>query len=70
MPPRRDDSAIESGAGTSNRTEGDYLRLPRKLALIAHDYKKVDLVAWTRFNRDSLAEFDLVGTGHTGAIRP
>jgi len=38
------------------------------LALIAHDYKKVDLVAWTTFNRDSLAEFDLIGTGHTARL--
>jgi methylglyoxal synthase len=42
--------------------------MQRKLALIAHDYKKVDLVAWTTFNRDSLAEFDLVGTGHTARL--
>jgi methylglyoxal synthase len=40
----------------------------RTLALVAHDYKKVDLVAWSTFNRDSLAEFDLIGTGHTARL--
>ena len=25
----------------------------QKLALIAHDHKKVDLVAWATFNRDT-----------------
>jgi len=27
----------------------------RTLALIAHDNKKVDLVAWATYNRDTLA---------------
>jgi methylglyoxal synthase len=40
----------------------------RKLALIAHDNKKVDLVAWATFNRDTLARFRLVATRHTAGL--
>jgi methylglyoxal synthase len=32
----------------------------RRLALIAHDNKKVDLVAWATYNRDALARFALI----------
>ncbi len=38
------------------------------LALIAHDGKKVDLVAWSTFNRDTLAQFRLVATRHTAEL--
>ena len=40
----------------------------KTLALIAHDNKKVDLVAWATFNRDTLARFRLIGTGHTARL--
>ncbi len=40
----------------------------KTLALIAHDNKKVDLVAWATFNRDTLARFHLIGTGHTARL--
>ena len=39
-----------------------------KLALIAHDHKKVDLVAWATFNRETLAAFSLVATRHTARL--
>jgi methylglyoxal synthase len=39
-----------------------------RLALIAHDNKKVDLVAWATLNRDRLARFALVGTGHSATL--
>jgi methylglyoxal synthase len=42
--------------------------MTQKLALIAHDNKKVDLVAWATFNRDTLAEFPLVATRHTARL--
>jgi methylglyoxal synthase len=42
---------------------------PRKrIALVAHDNKKHDLVEWARYNKDLLAEHDLYTTGTTGAI--
>jgi methylglyoxal synthase len=40
----------------------------RPLALIAHDNKKVDLVAWATFNRDTLARYPLIATGHTARL--
>jgi methylglyoxal synthase len=40
----------------------------RRIALIAHDNKKEDLVEWASFNRDSLARHELFATGTTGAI--
>jgi methylglyoxal synthase len=40
----------------------------RRLALIAHDNKKVDFVAWATFNRETLAQFDLLATRHTARL--
>ena len=42
--------------------------MARRLALIAHDNKKVDFVAWATFNRETLAQFDLVATRHTARL--
>jgi methylglyoxal synthase len=42
---------------------------PRKrIALVAHDNKKRDLVDWARYNRDLLAQHELFATGTTGAF--
>src|SRR3982074_3821462 len=41
---------------------------PSRLAIIAHDGKKADLVAFAAFNRDRLAEFQLVATSSTGKL--
>ena len=38
----------------------------RTLALVAHDDKKDDMVAWVSRNRTALEGFGLVGTGTTG----
>jgi len=38
------------------------------LAVIAHDNKKADLVAWATFNRGTLATFHLVATRHTARL--
>ena len=40
----------------------------KKIALVAHDNKKRDLVAWVKFNRDLLAQHKLYATGTTGAL--
>ena len=40
----------------------------RRLALVAHDHKKVDLVAWATYNRETLARFTLIGTAHTARL--
>ncbi|MGH9894314.1 MAG: hypothetical protein ACREA0_20490 [bacterium] len=42
--------------------------MTRRLALIAHDNKKVDLVVWATFNRQTLARFDLIATRHTARL--
>jgi methylglyoxal synthase len=38
----------------------------KRIALVAHDNKKRDLVEWARFNRAILASHHLVATGTTG----
>lgn len=40
----------------------------KKIALIAHDNRKMDLVEWAKYNRDLLAKHALYGTGTTGTI--
>jgi len=39
----------------------------KKIALVAHDHKKRDLLEWAQFNRDLLAHHELFATGTTGA---
>jgi len=40
----------------------------KKIALIAHDNKKDDLLAWAEFNRQLLAGHELYATGTTGQL--
>lgn len=40
----------------------------KTIALIAHDGKKADMVAFATFNRDKLRDFDLIATGTTGGL--
>jgi methylglyoxal synthase len=40
----------------------------KKIALVAHDNKKHDLLEWAIFNRDLLAHHEVYATGTTGAI--
>ena len=40
----------------------------KKIALVAHDNKKRDLLEWAKYNRDLLAEHEIFATGKTGAI--
>jgi methylglyoxal synthase len=40
----------------------------KKIALVAHDNKKRDLVEWAKFNRDLLAHHEVFATGTTGKI--
>lgn len=39
-----------------------------RLAIIAHDGKKADLVAFATFNRDRLQQCELLATGTTGRL--
>jgi methylglyoxal synthase len=40
----------------------------KRIALVAHDNKKHDLVEWARYNRDLLALHELYATGTTGKL--
>src|SRR5437899_3431583 len=39
-----------------------------RIAIIAHDGKKADLVAFATFNRSRLKEYDIIATGATGDL--
>ena len=40
----------------------------KRIALVAHDNKKQDLVEWAKFNRDLLAHHEVYATGTTGEM--
>jgi methylglyoxal synthase len=40
----------------------------KRIALIAHDNRKTDLLEWARFNRETLARHELLATGTTGGL--
>jgi len=72
----RDWGAIDTVLGKISRMEAENdmaydkvtMRQRKKIALVAHDNKKKDLMEWARFNRDLLAEHELYSTGVTGKL--
>jgi methylglyoxal synthase len=40
----------------------------RRIAMVAHDNKKVELLAWAEFNVDTLRRHQLFATGTTGTL--
>jgi methylglyoxal synthase len=40
----------------------------KRIALVAHDHRKQDLLDWALFNRELLGHHDLFATGTTGAF--
>lgn len=40
----------------------------KRVALVAHDNRKEDLLDWARFNQGSLSAHELYGTGTTGSL--
>jgi methylglyoxal synthase len=50
----------------------NYKKIPmglnKKIALVAHDNKKRDLVEWAQYNRTLLAHHQIFATGTTGAM--
>ncbi len=44
------------------------LKIRKRIALVAHDHKKEDLIDWAWYNRDVLSMHELLGTGTTGKM--
>jgi methylglyoxal synthase len=40
----------------------------KRIALVAHDFKKDDILEWVLFNKETLAKHSLYATGTTGRI--
>lgn len=40
----------------------------KRIALVAHDNKKKDLMEWAKFNKQSLAKHKIYATGTTGKV--
>lgn len=40
----------------------------KRIGLVAHDYRKRDLIDWADYNRDILKDHELYGTGTTGGL--
>ena len=40
----------------------------KRIALVAHDHKKADIIDWVIFNKDVLARHELFATGTTGKL--
>ena len=54
---------------TTQDISGEFpLNPKKKIALIAHDLKKKDMVEWAKYNRRTLAEHEIFATGTTGIL--
>jgi methylglyoxal synthase len=42
--------------------------MKKKIALVAHDHKKKDLIEWVKMNRELLLKHTLIATGTTGKL--
>jgi len=40
----------------------------KKIALVAHDNKKIDLLEWAKYNKELLVQHELYATGTTGTL--
>ena len=57
-------SLASAGDGRDVRT----MSSRKRVALIAHDNRKADMLEWARYNRETLAAHELYATGTTGAL--
>jgi len=44
------------------------MKKKKNIALIAHDERKQDLLDWVKFNKGTLSQHNLFGTGTTGSL--
>ncbi|MFL5786552.1 MAG: methylglyoxal synthase [Flavisolibacter sp.] len=44
------------------------LQIRKRIALVAHDNKKADLIDWAYYNKNVLSQFELIATGTTGKL--
>ena len=44
------------------------LHTRKRIAMVAHDNKKKDLIEWAKFNKTVLARHELIATGTTGSL--
>jgi methylglyoxal synthase len=42
--------------------------MKKRIALIAHDNKKKELIEWTKYNREVMSKCDVIATGTTGRM--
>ena len=42
--------------------------MKKRIALIAHDNKKRELIEWTKYNRETFLKCDVIATGTTGKM--
>jgi methylglyoxal synthase len=49
-------------------TKSTLLRRKKKIALIAHDNKKEDMMEWAKYNMGTLSQHELYATGTTGRL--
>ena len=40
----------------------------KRIALVAHDNKKQDLIEWAKYNRGNLGDHEIYATGTTGKM--
>ena len=50
------------------KTAAPSMEIRKRVALVAHDHKKEDLLDWARFNQGTLSRHELFGTGTTGKL--
>jgi methylglyoxal synthase len=50
------------------KTSAPSMDVRKRVALVAHDHKKEDLLDWARFNQGTLSRHELFGTGTTGKL--
>jgi methylglyoxal synthase len=50
------------------RDDAAFMSVRKRVALIAHDNRKADMLEWACYNRETLARHELHATGTTGSL--